>query len=169
MTVPENGDREMTPIEVFHRCIEILKANHFCALATSLEAKSRVRAMEYAIDDSGIIYMLTEGGRKVRDILLNPNVSFAVWETGESGKADDGGTGLRGLTITARAEVVDPGDSGRFGNYYGEYLRHIGREAPAIDMLPRTVKLIRVIPDVMELFDPSLQVEGYSPKQVWRR
>jgi len=169
MAIPGNADREMTPLEVFHRCLETLKANRVCALGTSLEAKPRVRAMEYATDDSGIIYMLTEGGRKVRDILLNPNVSLAVWETGESRKTGDEGTGLRGLTITARAEIVDPGDGGRFGTYYDEYLRYIGREAPAIDMLPRTVKLIRVIPDIMELFDPSLQVEGYSSKQVWRR
>ena len=167
MANPESADREMVPLEVFHRCLETLKANQVCALATSLEAKPRVRAMEYATDDAGIIYMLTEGGRKVRDILLNPNVSLAVWQTGQS--QDAGDSGLKGLTLTARAEVVDPGDSARFGDYYDKYRRHIRHETPEADMLPRTVKLVRVVPDVMELFDPSLQQQGYSSKQVWRR
>ena len=119
--------------------------------------------MEYAVDDAGIIYMLTEGGRKIRDILLNMNVSLAVWE------ADEDTDGLRGLTIIGRAEVVDRGDAKRFEEYYGKYSRHIGREMPPTSDLPPGVKLIRAVPDSMELFDRSLPSTGFAAKQVWRR
>jgi general stress protein 26 len=160
---PEHEDKEMESLDVFNRCLGILRTSDVCALATALEAKPRARAMEYAVDDAGIIYMLTEGGRKVRDILLNPNVSVAAWATGEASDM------MNGLTITARAEIVDPGDRKRFTDYYENYRRFIGRNTPSVESLPKTVKLIRVIPDVIELFDPSLRKEGFSSKQVWRR
>jgi general stress protein 26 len=159
--IPGAARGEMDSVEVFKRCLELLRAGKFCALATALEAKPRVRAMEYAVADSSIIFMLTEGGRKVRDILLNPDVSIAVWT--------EDPTGVKGLMISARAEVVDPGDQQRFSSYYEEYGKCIGRKVPSQDALPPTVKLIRVIPDVMELFDPLLESKGYSSKQIWRR
>jgi uncharacterized pyridoxamine 5'-phosphate oxidase family protein len=163
LIIPGPMDKELDPDEVFHRCLSILKAQNVFALATALDSKPRVRAMEYAVNDAGIIFMLTEGGRKVRDILLNMHVSLAVWtQGGESG-------GLKGLTITARAEVVDPGDKKRFAEYYDSYRRHIGRQTPSPELLPKTVKLIRAVPDMMELFDPALAADGYSAKQLWRR
>jgi uncharacterized pyridoxamine 5'-phosphate oxidase family protein len=164
MVIHGSDEMEMKPVDIFNRCLDLLKAERICALATSLSEKPRVRAMEYCVADSGIIFMLTEGGRKVRDILLNPEVSLAVWVTGAVGKTE-----MRGLTINARAEVVDRGDSKRFPAYYAEYIKHIGRKAPTEDNLPPTVKLIRVIPDVMELFEPGLEEQGYAAKQVWRR
>jgi hypothetical protein len=72
MVMPDMGEREMKPLAIFNRCLDVLADASLCALATTLESKPRARAMEYAVDDAGIIYMLTEGGRKVRDILLNP-------------------------------------------------------------------------------------------------
>lgn len=162
MVIPGPVEREMEPLEVFRLCLDLLKDVRICALATTLEAKLRVRAMEYGVADSGIIYMLTEGGRKVRDILLNPNVSLAVWREGESGA-------MWGLTIAARAEIVDPGDQRRFPIYYEEYSCCIGRDVLSRDALPPSVKLIRLIPDVMELFNPSLEKDGCSAKQIWRR
>ena len=163
MIIPEPAEKEMDIVDVFERCLGFMKSGQFGALATSLDAIPRVRAMEYAVDDAGIIFMLTEGGRKVRDILLNPQVSFAIW----GNRAESGD--LYGLTITTRAEVVDPGDRKRFKQYYLKYKQYIQHDAPNIDELPRSVKLIRVIPDSMELFDPSLKEQGFSPKQVWRR
>lgn len=163
MIIPEPKYREMDQVDVFNRCLSFLRSMNTCALATTLSDKPRVRAMEYTVDDAGIIYMLTEGGRKIRDILLNPNVSLAVWERGEIPKS------LRGLTITARAEVVDPGDAKRFEDYYTKYRRHISRDVPDIDDLPMSVKLIRVVPEVMELFDQSLMAKGFAAKQAWRR
>ena len=166
MVIPDHGKTELDALDVFKYCMEILNCGRVCALATALESMPRVRAMEYAIEDTGIIYMLTEGGRKVRDILLNPNVSLAVWEIEENHRI---GKNLRGLTVLGRAEIVDPGDSKRFTEYYDEYHRNINQEVPSIDQIPPTVKLIRIIPDVMELFDPSLKEKGASPKQFWRR
>ncbi len=157
-------EMEMEPVDVFTRCLDLLKGVRICALATSMGEKPRVRAMEFCSADSGIVFMLTEGGRKVRDILLNPDVSISVWNSGAEGTGE-----MRGLTITARAEVVDRGDSKRFPAYYAEYIKHIGRKAPTENDLPPTVKLIRIIPDVMELFEPALEERGYAAKQVWRR
>ena len=162
MVMPGHGEREMKPVMIFRRCMEVLSDGYICALATTLESKPRVRAMEYAVDDAGIIYMLTEGGRKVRDILLNPNVSIAVWEDGSRAS-------LVGLSITARAEIVDPGAEDRFAQYYENYKTCSGKELPPVEELPQGIKIIRVVPDVMELFDPSLSKEGYSPRQIWRR
>lgn len=163
MIIPEPTEKELDQVDVFNRCLGVLKSAKFCTLATTLNAKPRARTMEYAVDDAGIIYMLTEGGRKIRDILLNMNVSLALWE------ADADTDGLRGLTIIARAEVVDRGDAKRFEEYYGKYSHHIGREMPPISDLPPGVKLIRAVPDSMELFDRSLPGTGFAAKQVWRR
>ena len=163
MIIPEPTYREMDQIDVFNRCLSFLRSMDTCALATALDDKPKVRAMEYTVDDAGIIYMLTEGGRKIRDILLNANVSVSVWERDEAPKS------VRGLTITARAEVVDPGDAKRFEDYYTKYRSHIGRDVPDIEYLPMSVKLIRVVPEVMELFDQSLMAEKFLAKQAWRR
>ena len=163
MFIPEASERDMDQIEVFGRSLALLQSSRHCALATVTELKPRVRAMEYAVDDAGVMYMLTEGGRKVRDILLNPPVSVSVWES-------DAPAGLFwGLTITARAEVVDLGEKKRFDDYYEKYKQHIGRDMPKGDELPPRVKLIRVVPDMFELFNPSFRSEGFSSKQVWRR
>ena len=94
---------------------------------------------------------------------------MAEWEGGGGKGEQDENRGLRGLIITARAEIVDPGDSGRFPVYYDEYRQIIHRDVPPEDQLPPMVKLIRVVPDVIELFDPSLKGKGYSAKQIWRR
>ena len=162
MIIPE-PKKEMDQVDLFNRCLYILKSLNTCTLATALDNKPRARAMEYAVDNAAIIYMLTEGGRKVRDILLNLNVSISVWERSETPRT------IRGLTITARAEVLDPGDAKRFEKYYEKYSRHIGRDVPEVDDLPMSVKLIRAVPEVIELFDQSLTGQGYSHKQVWRR
>ncbi len=153
----------MRQVDVFSEALDILGSAEICAFATALDNKPRARAMEYAVDEAGILYMLTEGGRKIRDVLLNKNVSLAVWDI------DIVRGRIRGLTITARAEVVDPGDAKRFEEYYAIYRENIGRESPDAEELPRPMKLIRAVPDSIELFDPELKKSGYAAKQVWRR
>jgi uncharacterized pyridoxamine 5'-phosphate oxidase family protein len=163
LQIPEPREREMRPLDIFNQALDIMRAVDICAFTTAIDSKPRARAMEYTIDEAGIVYMLTEGGRKIRDVLLNKNASFAIWEI------DVVHERIRGLTIAARAEVIDPGNAKRFEEYYTIYRENIGRETPDAEDLPLPMKLIRAIPDVIELFDPSLKKSGYAAKQIWRR
>ncbi|MCX5895031.1 MAG: pyridoxamine 5'-phosphate oxidase family protein [Proteobacteria bacterium] len=99
--------RKLSPEEFKEKVIAFLKDNKICTLATCSRNIPRSTPVRYR--SRGLtIYILTEGGGKVKNIIENPQVSLSI--VGEY----PGFQSVTGLQIWGRAEIIKPGDGQRY-------------------------------------------------------
>lgn len=88
------------------RVIRFLDQHCICTLATCADNLPRSTPVRYR--NSGLtIYILSEGGGKIRNIMKNPQVSVSLY--GEY----SGFQSVRGLQIWGTAKIIPPGDKTR--------------------------------------------------------
>lgn len=92
----------LAPIEVIKEELDaFLKSHNTCTLSTAAQGRVRGTPIEYFMHGDAM-YFLSEGGEKFANILLNPDVSIAIYDSYQGmGK-------LAGLQIAGTASVVSP-------------------------------------------------------------
>jgi hypothetical protein len=146
--------KELSKQELEHLILLLLKEQSLCVIATCSENIPRASTVEY-FPIATTIYILTEGGEKIENIIHNPNVSMAIhapfagWQT------------VRGMQIAGIAEI------GRQGSrVYEEGLDAFRTRRGRISILPDTMSVIKVKPGKIEYVDTSLGNKGFKVRHT---
>ncbi len=134
---------------------EFLKEHNTCTLSTSYNQRVRSTPIEYNYFN-GNIYLLSEGGEKFANILLNNKVSIAVYEDYTSMN------NLAGMQITGIASLVENKEE------YMDIIKMKGLNPDFIDKLPVHMNLIKIEIEKIEFLYSKFQKMGYGPKQILR-
>ena len=97
----------LAPEELKEKIKTFLKNHRICTLATCSQGIPRSTPVRYRSKDF-IIYIFTEGGGKVKNILDNPNVSVSLYGN------YSGFQSVAGLQLWGKAEIITPGDGKRY-------------------------------------------------------
>ena len=133
---------------------EFLLSHNTCTLCTGHDNEVRATPIEYMYLDKAL-YFFTEGGEKCAHILVNPNVSVAVYDSYE------GFQKLGGLQITGTAEIICEESE--------EYIRAAskkGLDAAKLKALPAALNMIRVNLDSCEFLSSKIGRDGYEARQT---
>lgn len=99
--------KKLTQDELKKKIVEFLADNKICTLATCLNNIPRSTPLRYRSKDL-TIYILTEGGMKVKNIRENPSVSVSLY--GDY----SGFQSVKGLQIWGKAEIIDPKEGDKY-------------------------------------------------------
>lgn len=99
--------KRLTQEELEEKIVEFLAENKICTLATCSNNIPRSTPVRYRSRDL-TIYILTEGGMKVKNIRENPNVSVSLY--GDY----SGFQSVRGLQIWGKAGIIDPEEKEKY-------------------------------------------------------
>lgn len=134
---------------------KFLTSHNTCTLCTASSISVRGTPIEYTYKD-GNIYFLTEGGEKFANILLNPEVSIAVYDSYESMSR------LAGIQISGRAELVEC--------YCSEYLgilKDKGINPEALKKYSIIMNMLKVKLDKAEFLYSGFKNTGEQSKQIY--
>lgn len=133
---------------------EFLSSHNTCTLATCHLDNVRSTPIEYNYYN-GFLYLLTEGGEKFSNLLLNKNVSISVYED------YNGMNNLKGMQITGQASFIE--DDEEFNNV----LKFKGLNVEFINSMPIKMNIVRIVPDKIEFLNSQFKNNGYSAKQIY--
>lgn len=131
-----------------------IKAHNMLALTTGSGTDVRCSPVEYVYYNE-CFYIITEGGLKFRGLTQNNKVSFGIYD------AYKGMKDLGGLQVTAKAEIVPT-----LSEEYKAVMTQRGIQLAAIEKLPITLYMIKLVPITFEFLYSSLNQKGYSTKQI---
>ncbi len=137
--------KELSRQELEHLIIDFLKEQPLCVIATCSENMPRATTVEFFPVDT-TIYILTEGGKKIENIMQNPNVSIAIHAP------FTGWQNVKGLQITGIAEIGKKGSSIFEEGLEAFKMRRVSQAAT----LPDFMSVIKVKPSKMEYLDTTL-------------
>lgn len=135
---------------------EFLTTHNTCTLSTAGENSIRATPIEYTYKN-GCIYLLSEGGEKFANILLNEMVSMAVYED------YTGMNNLAGMQISGQAQIV-PRDK----TEYGEILKIKGLNTDFINKLSINLNMVKINLEKVEFLYSVFQEMGYETKQIFK-
>lgn len=133
---------------------DFLLSHNTCVLATGTGSRVRATPIEYALMD-GCIYILTEGGEKFANIMLNSNVSMGICDAYKSMSE------LGGMQISGTARIVEPG--------CGEYKRVLGLKKldyEKISSMPIALNMLKIEIKKAEFLWSGFGRLGYDIKQT---
>lgn len=133
---------------------DFLAKHNTCVLATGKVDRVRATPIEY-IFAGGYIYMLSEGGEKFANIILNPNVSIGICDPYKS-MSD-----LAGMQISGTAEVIEMVSE--------EYKLILGKrklDYEKILSLPMDLNLLKIEIGKVEFLWSGFGKLGYDVKQI---
>lgn len=142
-------EKLLTEIEKF------IKSHNTCALATGYDDKIRCTPIEY-LYLTGMFYIISEGGEKFANIMLNKNVSLSIFDP------YSGMNNLGGMQISGKAFVIENGSE-----EYEKILGYKGISIKKINELPFSLNLIKIIPEKVEFLSSIFKSKGYSTKQIF--
>ena len=99
--------RRLSKDELKKEIIRFLSENKICTIATCTNNIPRSTPVRYRSKDM-TIYVYTEGGVKIKNILENPNVSLSLY--GDY----SGFESVKGLQLWGRAEIIKPEDGEKY-------------------------------------------------------
>lgn len=135
---------------------EFLSAHNTCTLSTAGGEMVRATPIEYTYKN-GFIYLLSEGGEKFANILLNKRVSIAVYED------YTGMNNLAGMQISGQAKIVPPGKT-----EYGEILKIKGLSPDFINKLPINLNMVKITLEKVEFLYSAFQEMDNETKQIFK-
>ncbi len=135
---------------------EFLSSHNTCTLATGHSNRVRSTPIEYNYKD-GNIYLLSEGGEKFANLLLNENVSVAVYEDYTSMNK------LAGMQITGKASLVE-----EEGEEYSSILKFKGLDVNRIKSMPVKMNMIQIMIEKVEFLNSKFKMEGADTKQIYK-
>lgn len=95
----------LSPEELRGYIDKYLVSHNTCALATSAAGRVRVTPLEYMYDD-GCMYMLSEGGEKFAQIMIDSEVSVCVYD--EYSEVDEiGGIQMQGKAFVVTSDMPE--------------------------------------------------------------
>ena len=138
--------------------MELLRSAPVCVIATCSHDIPRASTVEF-FPLGTTLYIVTEGGTKVRNISTNPRVSVAIhtpftgWES------------VKGVQITGTAELGKKG-SRVFKEGLEAYRNRKGLKRAE---LPDFMDVVKVTPVSIEYIDFSLEDKGFNVRQLLKR
>ena len=148
LLVPLNEDKVKDFID------EFLSSHNTCTLSTGYLNRVRSTPIEYNYID-GFLYLLSEGGEKFANLLLNENVSIAVYE--DYTRMNN----IKGMQITGKASIVN-----RNNEKYNHVLNLKGLNVDVIKSLPVNMNLIKIVIENVEFLNSDFKLEGVDAKQI---
>lgn len=146
---------KMDEQELKNQVEEFLKSHNTCTLSTSYQNRIRSTPIEYTYHD-GSLYLLSEGGEKFANLLLNDRVSVAVYEP------YTGMNKLAGMQISGSASII-----ARNSYEYQEIIQLKGFTMDIIDSLPVNMHMIKISMEKVEFLYSPFKEEGYSARQIY--
>jgi len=141
----------MTHDELKKRIEDILKSELYLILGTGAGTRVRGTTIGYTYQD-GKVYAFCEGSEKFANLLLNPNVSLALYTMPEKA----------GLQISGTAVICYPG-----APEYAEMCRLLRRDHQRYLNLPFQLNGIIITLHKAEYYLAKLKDQGYDTKQVY--
>ena len=139
VTLLKGKIKRLTPEQLKERIISFLQEQKICTLATCAQNIPRSTPVRYR--SQGLtVYILTEGGGKVKNIRDNPNVSLSI--VGEY----TGFQSVTGLQAWGKAGIIKPQD----GPLYDEAKRIMNLEERQ-DLKQMNLKAIRTPMDIIKI------------------
>jgi menaquinone-dependent protoporphyrinogen IX oxidase/uncharacterized protein YhbP (UPF0306 family) len=133
---------------------EFLSTHNTCTLATCHQNNVRSTPIEYNYYN-GSLYLLTEGGEKFSNLILNKNVSVSVYED------FNGMNNLKGMQITGQASMIEDNDE------FNSVLEFKGLNIDFVKSMPIKMNMVKIIPDKIEFLNSQFKNEGYNAKQIY--
>jgi hypothetical protein len=147
-------ERELSKQEIEHLVVDFLNEQSLCVIATCSDNVPRASTVEY-FPITTTIYILTEGGMKIENIIHNPTVSIAIhapftgWQT------------VKGVQITGIAEIGKRGSG-----VYEEGLDAFNKRRGQIGTVPDIMIIIKVKPSKIEYLDTALGNKGFRVRHT---
>ena len=138
---------------------EFLTTQNVCVLATCKDNIPRATALEY-YSDGTTLYCMPTGGQKMENIKHNPIVSVAVFAP------YTGWLSVKGVQISGEATLVTQ-DAKGFSKGLEVYQWEKSAKEIGMSQLPKTFRLLKIVPHAIEVLDISLKSKGYAPRQLW--
>lgn len=135
---------------------EFLTAHNTCTLSTAAGDRVRATPIEYTYEN-GFIYLLSEGGEKFANILLNKMVSIAVYED------YTGMNNLAGMQLSGQAHIV-PRDKPE----YVEILKIKGLNPDFINKLSINLNMVKITLEKVEFLYSAFQEMDHETKQIFK-
>ena len=151
--IKEDLIRKYSSDELEDMMIEFLSDHNTCTLSTSFKERVRSTPIEYNYYN-GYIYLLSEGGEKFANILLNNNVSIAVYEDYTSMN------NLAGMQITGTASIIENQEE------YNEIIENKGLNPEFIERMPVNMNILKIKLEKIEFLYSKFKKMGYEPKQI---
>jgi hypothetical protein len=152
MRAAKNLYAKTMPREELKKRVEaILASEPYLVLCTGAGARVRGTTIGYRYLD-GTVYAFCEGSEKYANLLLNPNVSLAVWTLPEK----------EGLQVSGVAEIVYPGTEA-----YRQYCLKLGRDPVRYNNLAFQLNLVVIRLQKAEYYLAALKDEGYEGKLTY--
>ena len=133
---------------------KFLTSHNTCTLATSFKNRVRATPLEYTYKEE-YIYILTEGGEKFANLLMNKNVSLAINDPYK------GMASLAGMQITGKCDIIP-----RESPEYKDVMDLKGIKMSAIEALPVNMNVIRIGLEKVEFLYWKFREEGYNARQI---
>ncbi len=148
-------EKELSRNDLEQLIAELFKTQSICVIATSFNDIPRASTVEF-FPIGMTLYILTEGGKKIANIINNPNISVAIHAP------FSGWNNVRGIQITGTAEIGEKGS-----RVFLEGLEaYRNRRGLKVATLPDFMNVIKVIPHKIEYIDTTLGNQGFKIKHV---
>jgi uncharacterized protein YhbP (UPF0306 family) len=132
---------------------EFLSSHNTCTLATCHLNSVRSTPIEYNYLN-GHLYLLSEGGEKFANLLLNNNVSVSIYED------YTGMNTLKGMQIKGYASLIEDDEE------YDSVLKFKGLNIDLIRSMPVKINMIKITIDKIEFLNSKFKIEGADTKQI---
>lgn len=131
-----------------------IKNHNTCALATAFDNYVRCTPIEYTFMD-GCFYLYSEGGNKFIGLEKNLNVSLAIFEY--YGDKNDS----HGLQVMGKAELFPPRCE-----LFKKVLEFKGIPYDVMKAAKVDVCLIKITPEIYEMYDTDFVKKGFDVRQI---
>jgi nitroimidazol reductase NimA-like FMN-containing flavoprotein (pyridoxamine 5'-phosphate oxidase superfamily) len=157
----DHGSLKRMPLDDLEKYIkQLLKEQTMCVLATCSDNVPRATPIEYRSKDM-TIFFIGEPGIKLRNIMINPNVSIGIFQEFTNWNS------VKGAQISGKAKVISRNNAAELEEGLAAYQWEKTAGQLGVKKFPETVELIKVKPTKIELIDMSFKVKGYSPRQTF--
>lgn len=152
--IKDHGQRVLERDRLKEYVDEFIAKHNTCTLTTGYAEKVRATPIEYIYRDNAL-YILSEGGEKFANIILNPNVSIGIFD----GYVDMNKLG--GMQIKGTAEIIDIGDE-----EYISVLMQKNLDYDKIKSLSINLNMIKINISEIEFLYSKFNQMGYDTKQL---
>lgn len=133
---------------------EFINSHNTCTLATCHAGMVRSTPIEYNYLNNHL-YLLSEGGEKFSNLLLNSNVSVSIYDSFK------GMNSLAGMQITGKASILS-----ERSDEYEEVIKMKGLNLEALNRLPVSLNLIKIEITRIEFLYSKFKEMGADTKQI---
>lgn len=153
--IRDNFTRRVPANQLLKGIEEFLNAHNTCTLCTASSIGVRGTPIEYSYKN-GCVYIITEGGEKFANILLNNKVSIAIYDNYQSMMK------LGGMQITGEASII-------YSNMdeYDQILHFKGINPDSIKAFSINMNIIKIKMRKVEFLYSKFKNMGYDTKQTY--